>query len=147
MALAMQIGEVEKSSQDLAAIGLKGISLLDPLSSFDPYGAWRLDIATGLTYWTRDVYLIHGMSPTAGPVDLVSAVNAYHPEDRELVMQCVEEAIANKSGFRFVLRLLPTDGPQVLVKSTGVFRTTANGDELYGTFSQFQAPVRSVAIE
>lgn len=147
MALAMQIGEVEKSSQDLAAIGLKGISLLDPLSSFDPYGAWRLDIATGLTYWTRDVYLIHGMSPTAGPVDLVSAVNAYHPEDRELVMQCVEEAIANKSGFRFVLRLLPTDGQQVLVKSTGVFRTTANGDELYGTFSQFQAPVRSVAIE
>lgn len=146
MQLTMNIGKQIKQQQDMAEIGLEDVSLLDALSQFDPYGAWRLDISTGLAYWTKDVYRIHGMSQQAGPVDLVTAINAYHPDDRGLVMQCFEEAIAKKSGFRFVLRLISKQNAQILVKSTGMFRTTERGDELFGTFSIFQPAIRAIAV-
>ncbi len=147
MQLNLQIGETAKCPQDVDAIGLGGASILDALSQFDPYGAWRLDVETGLTYWTRDVFAIHDLPFSEGPVDVLSAIGAYHPDDREIVYQCIEEAVAKKTGFRFVLRLGDTADNCKLVKATGIYRENIDGKpELYGTFSQFQPPIRSIAF-
>jgi hypothetical protein len=147
MQLNLQIGENLKGPQDLEAIGLGDASIIDALSQFDPYGAWRLDLETGLTYWTRDIFVIHNMPYSEGPVDVLTAINAYHPDDRVIVHQCIEEAVARKTGFRFVLRLGSSAENCKLVKSTGRYRENSSGKpELYGTFSQFQPPIRSIAI-
>jgi hypothetical protein len=147
MQLNLQIGKTAKPLQDVDAIGLGGASILDALSQFDPYGAWRLDVETGLTYWTRDVFAIHDLPFSEGPVDVLTAIAAYHPEDRAIVHQCIEEAVAKKTGFRFVLRLADLAENCKLVKATGLYRESIDGKpELYGTFSQFQPPIRSVAI-
>ena len=145
--LNVQISESLKTPQNLSAIGLADASLLDPLSLFDPYGVWRLDLETGLTYWSRDVFIIHDLPYSDGPVDVMMAINAYHPDDRHLVSQCIEEAVEKKTGFRFVLRLGETSDKCKLVKSTGMYRLNAEGrPELFGTFSEFQPPIRSIAI-
>ena len=147
MQLNLQIADSLKCPQDIDAIGLGDASILDALSQFDPYGAWRLDVETGLTYWTRDIFVIHDMPYTAGPVDVLTAINAYHPDDRAIVHQCIEEAVAKKTGFRFVLRLGSSSENCKLVKSTGIYRENKSGKpELYGTFSQFQPPIRSIAF-
>ncbi|MGB7432376.1 MAG: PAS domain-containing protein [Ahrensia sp.] len=148
MALHFDIANEQKAPQDLARIGLDDIRLLDALAGFDPYGAWRLDIQKGLAYWSEDVFRIHEMPINVGePVDLTAAINAYHPDDRSHVIECIEEAAKKRSGFRFVLRLLGESGETRLVKSTGRFRINAKGEqELYGTFSLFQTAIRSVII-
>lgn len=147
MPLTISIEEHHKDEQDVESIGLGDVSFLEPLARFDPYGAWRLDIESGFVYWTRDVFLIHGMEPKNGPVDVVAAINAYHPEDRPVVAECIEEAVAKKSGYRFVLRLVDAAGAEKLVKSTAQYRVNGEGkEELYGTFSMFQKPLRAVSV-
>ena len=81
--LSIEFRDTPCPSQPLAAIGLEDANLLDALSQFDPYGAWRVDLETGMVYWTRDVFEIHGMPYKEGPIDLALAISRYHPDDRE----------------------------------------------------------------
>ena len=145
--LYIQFKDSQRPVQSLEEIGLEGACLLDALAQFDLYGVWRIDLDTGMVFWTRDVFEIHGLPYAPGPVDLKEAISLYHPEDRELVANCIEEAIARKSGFRFVLRLLTPDGYNKLVKSNGRYRVTSEGrEEIFGTFTQFQERIRTVAV-
>jgi len=145
--LQLEILDEPRPAQSLEEIGLDDASLLDALAQFDLYGAWRVELDTGMVYWTRDVFTIHGLPFRPGPVDLKEAISRYHPDDRELVANCIEEAAARKSGFRFVLRLTTPDGHSKLVKSNGRYRVNRHGrEEIYGTFSQFQERVRTVAV-
>ncbi|MEL6750997.1 MAG: PAS domain-containing protein [Pseudomonadota bacterium] len=135
-----------RKPQHLNGIEVDGSEMLNVLSLFDPYGVWQLDLQTGKVTWTEDVYHIHGMPVGDGTVDLDAAVEAYHPEDKPYLEQAIEEAVSRKTGFRIVLRLKRPRGGYKLVKSTGMFRTRADGSgELFGTFSQFQPANRSVA--
>ena len=145
--LHLEVRESQRPQQSLTEIGLADASLLDALSQFDLYGAWRIDLETGMVYWTRDVFEIHGMAFRDGPVDLTRMISLYHPEDRELVMNCIEEAATRKTGFRYVLRLTTPDGHGKLVKCNGCYRINREGrEEIYGTFSQFQERIRTVAV-
>lgn len=145
--LYLEVKDTPRSLQSLEEIGLDDVSLLEALSQFDLYGAWRVDLDTGMVYWTRDVFEIHGLPYKEGPVDIKEAISRYHPDDRELVNNCIEEAAARKSGFRFVLRLMTPDGQNKLVKSNGRYRVNREGrGEIFGTFSQFQERIRSVAV-
>lgn len=145
--LHLEVLDAPRPTQPLDEIGLSDVSLLDALAQFDLYGAWRIDLDTGMAYWTRDAFEIHGLPCREGPVDLKEAISLYHPDDRELVTNCIEEAAARKSGFRYVLRLTTPDGYNKLVKSNGRFRINAEGrEEIFGTYSQFQERVRTVAV-
>lgn len=147
MALHFDIKNKPKAPQDLDRIGLGDVRLLDALAGFDLYGAWRLDIEDGLAYWSEDVYHIHGLPVSDGAVDVMAAINAYHPDDRSFVTDCLEAAVRKKTGFRFILRLSSKNDEVRLVKSTGRYRVNADGrEELFGTFSLFQTAIRSVVI-
>lgn len=145
--LHFEIKDTPRPAQSLADIGLDDASLLDALAQFDLYGAWRLDLDTGMIYWTRDAFEIHGLPFKDGPVDIREAISRYHPDDREMVTNCFEEAATRKSGFRYVLRLTTPDGHFKLVKSCGRYRVNREGrEEIYGTYSQFQERIRAVAV-
>lgn len=134
--------------QSLEDIGLENSSILDVLSAFEPFGVWRLDLETGLTLWTRDMFLLHDMVPRAGPVDMIHVIRCYHPDDREHIVACMEDANLHRSGFRFVLRIGTREKVIRTVEGTGLYRLGAEGrPELFGTCRELRQKVRSVAIE
>jgi hypothetical protein len=146
MPLSVEAFGEPRPFQDISSFEMSGNDILSLLSMHDTYGAWRLDLASGKVEWSKDVYEIHGMPFTEGSVDLASAIAAYHPEDAKIVAQLIEEAIANKSGYRFVLRLRRPNGTCKMVKSIAKYRKRENGkEELIGLFSQFALPIRSIA--
>ncbi|MGI9353158.1 MAG: hypothetical protein ACR2O3_16490 [Rhizobiaceae bacterium] len=137
----------KRDLQHIEEMGLTSSELLGILASFDQYGVWRLDLAAGQVYWSRDTFLIHGMEPHDGPVDFHAALTAYHPEDSQTLATLIDETIANKSGFRFVLRLRSGDCRYKLVKSIGTYRIREDGaEEIVGTFSKFAMAMRSIAV-
>jgi hypothetical protein len=145
-ALSVDIFDKIRSTQNISGFDLTADELLSILAMYDRYGLWRLDLESGLVYWSRDVYEIHGLEYSDGPVNLTSAINSYHPEDATVISQLIEETISEQSGFRFVLRLKIKSGGFKLVKSSGKYRVNSEGKaELIGLFSQFAPAMRSIA--
>ncbi|MEO0635615.1 MAG: PAS domain-containing protein [Pseudomonadota bacterium] len=107
------------------------------LHGYTSVGYWRVDIASGMVRWSPRTYEIHGLPYTDGPVAMTEAIKKYHPEDMPLLMSLIEQAIENKCGFSFELRLIDADGNVKNVASTAAFSTDADGNEsLYGIFHE-----------
>ncbi len=131
----------------MRGVNINAQEVVDALAQFDPYGTWRIDISSGLMHWSEDVFRIHGLQQTDGPVNLITVLNVYHPADREIVLRAIEETTARKSGFRYVLRVQRRTGGYKLVKCTGTYRELEDATpEIVGTFSQFQSAQRALAI-
>ena len=99
-------------------------------------GSWWVDLVTGTVNWSKQVYVIHGVTPEEHTPDLESGINFYHPEDRPLVEQYVNNAIQNKEPFDFELRLQRRDGSIRWVHSKGECRLNDAGEviAIYGVF-------------
>ena len=144
--LSVETFEGTRSEQNISGFNLSSQDILDVLSMYDPYGVWRLELNSGLVYWSDDVFLIHGLEVSPGPVNLNDAINAYHPDDARVIGQLIEECIASKSGFRFTLRLLKRDGGFKLVKAIGKYRETSSGNpEIIGVFTPLAPAMRTIA--
>lgn len=126
-------------------VGVSADEIVDLLSSVYPLGIWRLEISTGLMYWNRDAFLIHGLKFSAEPVSLSQALARYHPEDAVLVEQLIEAATSGKNRFRYVMRISDDAGDYRLVALAGRYRDS-NGGELIGYCHEFQELVRSVVL-
>ena len=121
-------------------------TLLKLLSQFNPYGLWQMELATGLLYWTEDIFEIYGLPVSDGPVSVKTAIEVYHPDDRPMLIDCLDDAVARKSGFHFVLRIAAGDGYK-LVKTLGMYHVDDRGREwLIGTFCEDPGGVRGVVI-
>ena len=132
---------------DPDALGLSAEEILGAVSRFDAIGLWRANLTTGLVYWSDTVYEIFGWEPQAGAVNVAAAIEAYHPDDREIVTRCFEEASNHKNGYRFVLRLMQPDGKYIWVKSVGLYRQLDDGtEEIFGYIEKFSALARSVTL-
>jgi len=129
-------------------VTVDGSTILEVLAQFEPFGFWRMDLETGLVYWTRDIFEIHEIPYRDGPVNVKMAIDAYHPDDRDLVMDCLEDVVARKSGYHFVLRIATAGGHYKKVKSIGKFHVNEDGrEELIGTFQESPGGVRGVVIK
>ncbi|MFZ2100287.1 MAG: PAS domain-containing protein [Oricola sp.] len=145
--LFIEIKDAPRPRQKLEEIGLEDACFIDALAQFDLYGVWRIDLESGMVFWSRDVFEIHGLPYKEGPIDQTKALNAYHPDDRALVRDCFADAIERKTGFRFVMRIMGADSEYHLIKASGMYRVNRHGKgEVYGTFSLFQERVRTVAV-
>lgn len=98
-------------------------------------GHWEVNATTGDLKWSDDVYHIYGLDPADG-IDIDTAINAYHEDDRSKVIQFVQGALEDKEDFHFEFRLIRTDGEVRKVRSTGVVRFDTNGDveSVFGVF-------------
>lgn len=82
-------------------------------------GYWSVDVSTRALYWSDTVYDIYGLSKENYTPELTSAIEFYHPEDRDRVQACVDAAVSNKEDFDFELRLIRKDGAIRTVESRG----------------------------
>lgn len=142
--LSVELLDEPRAIQDVSGFDISGSELLEILSSFDLYGLWRMDLGSGQIFWSPDVFRVHELEPSDGPVDMRTVLKNYHPEDKITVARLMDEAIEKRRGYRFVLRVLLPSGRYKLVKSIAKFRDRNDG-ELIGVYSQFALPMRSIA--
>lgn len=110
--------------------------LMQLVLQVEAFGFWRVDVQTGQVWWSENVYHIHGMEPGDGSVNIGKAVSRYHPKDAKTVEFLVNDAITNKNGFNFVLRLNRADGKMRYVQSTASVELHEDGSvkSVYGIF-------------
>lgn len=135
----------EAGSAACDGVGVSADEIVDLLSSVYPLGIWRLEISSGLMYWNRDAFVIHGLRFSNEPVSLNQALARYHPEDAVLVEQLIEAATSGHNRFRYVMRIGNVSDGYRLVAFAGCYRD-ANGGELIGYCHEFQELVRSVVL-
>lgn len=146
--LRFAVGKPEPTkTSDPRSIGISDAEVFQAMSRFAEIGIWRAELKSGLVYWTDSVFKIYGMAVHDGPVSIPKAIEAYHRDDRDVVLQCIEEAARKKTGFRFVLRLCRGKDEIVWVKSHGIYRVNDEGmEELFGYIEEFSSRARSVTI-
>ncbi|MCU4972157.1 PAS domain S-box protein [Halobacteria archaeon AArc-m2/3/4] len=83
-------------------------------------GAWEFDVRNDEVHATDEVLRLHGISSDEGiEIDLQSALEFYHPDDRPRLRAAVERAIADGESYDLELRLLAADGQQRWVRTIG----------------------------
>ncbi|WP_213177331.1 CHASE domain-containing protein [Croceicoccus gelatinilyticus] len=91
-------------------------------------GHWQLNLETNALRWSDEVHRLHGLEPGKTP-HLANAIDFYHPEDRSLVEDAINEAKASHTSYQFKARLLPLNGEVRHVEVRGrVERMGLRGD-------------------
>ncbi len=101
--------------------------MLERLERLGGVGQWRVELETNELYWSSGVYAIHGVSPDTYEPTVQTAIEAYIPEDRELVKNCIERAIEHAEGYTFECRIRRPDGDIRIIASQGEVETDKNG--------------------
>lgn len=113
------------------------VELLQLAEQLGNFGHWRIDLPTQRVYWSPNIYRIHGRDPATYSPTLEEGIEAYHPDDRERVSRYMGDAIENKRGFDFRLRIVQPSGDVRLVHSIGRCELDKSG-EAVGIFGIFQ---------
>ncbi|MEL7117136.1 MAG: PAS domain-containing protein [Pseudomonadota bacterium] len=73
-------------------------------------GFYSFDVHNNRPYWSRSLYRMLGFDPDTHTPTVESAVEVFHPDDRERIAGYVSQAIAAGEGFHYEARLLRSDG-------------------------------------
>ncbi|WP_031235945.1 ATP-binding protein [Asticcacaulis sp. AC402] len=97
-------------------------------------GYWHVDIKKQEAFWSRGVYAIHGLDRETFTPDIATAINLFHPDDREEVKRCVSDAMQNGADLHFECRLIRGDGKARIVYARGGVERDADGqpDFIFG---------------
>ncbi|WP_209330943.1 PAS domain S-box protein [Lunatimonas salinarum] len=122
--LAGQLIESFERHRQISAYAIREKKLLDTLRIFregqqiNKLGVWELDITTGKTEWTEEVYRIHEV-PIGFDHNQVNGVDFYHPDDRPLIERCITSCIEAYEPFDVTCRLIAASGKVKWVRATG----------------------------
>lgn len=109
---------------------------LDLAETVGRVGTWTLDRKTETVEWSDQVFWIHERPFHRGMPTLEEALGYYHPDDRQLVADHVERALANGEDFEFRARLITDQGRTRQVLSRSMCQFDRNG-EVIGAFGSF----------
>lgn len=109
--------------------------------SIGEIGHWYVDLKEETVFWSDQVFRIHGSSPADYQPGLESAINCYHPDDRQSVMDAISRAVGNGEDFEFERRIVRTDGEIRWVASKGECRFGEDGKvvALFGVIQDITA--------
>ena len=100
-------------------------------------GYWKFDLPDRKPVWSDEIYRIHGYEKSGFEPDLESAINAYHPEDRDLVRDFIAKTIETGEPQEFRLRIFRADGDMRFVAARSQCQFNEAG-EATGVFGVFQ---------
>lgn len=147
MVVRFEFGDDIRAPQNLDHIGVSGDDLFELVCAHQKFGFWRTELDTGHVYWSSDIFEIYDMPASQAPVNLVEANAAVHPDDLPYMLELLERAAEEKSGFHYILRLKNRTRQWKYVRSVGRHRVTEEGrEELYGIFIQFLERVPLVGV-
>jgi signal transduction histidine kinase/CheY-like chemotaxis protein len=81
-------------------------------------GFWELDVITGVTKWSDEVYRIHKI-PIGTPTTKVKGIHFYAPHERTRITQYVEKCIENHEKYDEVFEFIDAHGNHKWVRVIG----------------------------
>ncbi|MES2709404.1 MAG: response regulator [Verrucomicrobiota bacterium] len=121
LATAVDITERQRMERDLRET-LRGKktsqALLESAGRIARLGHWELPLDGGGPRWSEITYNIHEVPPGT-PVSLDEALNFYHKDDRQAVIDCVAKALESGQPYEFEARLITARGRRIWVYSRG----------------------------
>lgn len=69
-------------------------------------GCWEFDVTTRETYWTEELFLLHGLDPNRPPPTAEEVLALLHPDDRQLHEQMVRAPALKGEAFEANLRII-----------------------------------------
>jgi PAS domain S-box-containing protein len=92
--------------------------LLNDAQRLANMGGWELNVATGKTYWTDEVYAIHQLEKGFDHNQL-NGIAFYHPDDQPVITKAIAEAIGEQKPFDVVCKFITAKGKQRWVRASG----------------------------
>lgn len=111
--------------------------LLPALAGCAPGGGyWRADLDAGLFYWSPEAFALFGSQPHDGPLDFAAQIALYHPDDRPVVLDLIDQVAEQRCGYSYNLRVRPdmqADADSyVYIRSEARFHEDGNGRRILG---------------
>jgi PAS domain S-box-containing protein len=99
-----------KAPRSFGALGPTESNLLSMAENLAGVGYWRYSLVNQEVIWSDAVYQIYGLSRDAFEPRNDNTLQFLHPDDRPEAERAFAEAIANRQGLEFELRLVRADG-------------------------------------
>jgi signal transduction histidine kinase/ActR/RegA family two-component response regulator len=120
-----------------AAIGLRAANrLLVMAEEMAHVGHYRLDLVGNEVFWSDEVYRTYDRPTTSAPTP-AWVENAYHPADRERVLETIRATLADGRPFTLSTRIVRPDGTIRSVIAGGQVERAADG-RVVGLFGILQ---------
>src|ERR1700689_5396997 len=82
-------------------------------------GSWAFD-ASGFSYWSSELFQVHGLDPQKGTPTLEKYLATVHPADRDFMAETIRRMHAERSGCDVKKRIVRPDGEQRYIRSVGI---------------------------
>lgn len=98
-------------------------------------GCWEFEVQTQKITWSEELYSLFGLDSSQPAPPYSEYLQKIHPEDRPLLVQCVELAIANGTSYIIDYRAILPNGSICHHEGRGEVSRDAQGQvtKLYGT--------------
>ncbi|TVQ29646.1 MAG: PAS domain S-box protein, partial [Spirochaetaceae bacterium] len=91
-------------------------------------GSWEQDLRTGAVRWSPEIFRILRMDPDRDEASSAALMERGHPEDRAALETAFTEAVANRSEFDVLFRIVRPDGSVAHMEATGEIETGDSGE-------------------
>ncbi len=98
-------------------------------------GSWEIDITTGDSFWSDEIYDVFGLDRQAHPASIEEFLHLVHPEDLERVEAAYTESVLNRTPLVLGHRLLLPQGEvrHILMRCETVFNSAGRPMRSIGT--------------
>ena len=112
--IGFDISERKKAEEAIKQTTL----LLEEVQSQAKMGTWELDLTTGKTFWTDEVYRIHEVEKDFDHNKEVG-IGFYHPDHRHIISKAFTDSIEQQIPFDVKCKFITAKNNQLCVRSTG----------------------------
>ncbi len=132
--------------KELEALQQESQQRLEAAQALANMGDWELDLITGRTTWSRQLFEIFGLAPGVDDPEIHithSAAgmlqgqyfHAIHPEDRNIFEETIQGAINHGQNYELEHRIICPDGTlrYLLVRGQPIFNNRGQVTRLFGT--------------
>jgi PAS domain S-box-containing protein len=141
----MNLLELRRKSNELKqtnAVLSKTTVLFNESQRINKIGAWELDLGTGITIWTDEVYEIHEVE-LGFEHNKVNGIDFYHPDDQPIITKAIQHTIATGELFDVTCRFISAKGNFKIVRATGIlWKENGEHPKLLGSFQDVTTSVK-----
>lgn len=110
--------------------------IIDQTESVAKTGNWELDLISNELYWSKGVYRILEIEPSDEKLDTSKGLDVIHPDDREIALEKMTQAIEKSIEYRIKKRFItPNNKIKHIISSGKVVKDENNNPiKLVGVF-------------